>query len=55
MNEEIASQVEKVEQVPQGDKVPTVKGGNDVPVVPLELTNREIREAMLALARAVTT
>ena len=39
MQEEI-NQVEEVQQVPQGspsvqgDQVPIVKGGNDVPVVP---------------------
>ena len=30
-------------------------GGNDVLVVPSKLTNQEIREALFALARAVTT
>ncbi|TMX05787.1 hypothetical protein EJD97_024853 [Solanum chilense] len=58
VQEEIPPQVEEVEIIPQSaqsDQVPIVEGGNDVPVVPLELTNREIREALLALARAVTT
>ena len=32
-----------------------MEGGNDVSVVPRELTNREIREALLSLAQAVTT
>ena len=46
-NEYIPSQVEKV---PQGSQVPIAGGGNDVPVVPLEMTNGEIREALLNLA-----
>ncbi|TMW99506.1 hypothetical protein EJD97_002428 [Solanum chilense] len=60
--EEVPPQLEQVHQVlqgaqvtPQGDKVQIVKGGNDFLVVHRELTNREIREAFLALARAMTT
>ena len=30
-------------------------GGNDVPVVPPEMTNREIREALLTIALVLTT
>ena len=55
MQEDIPSQVEEVEPVPkdaQGDQVPNVEGGNDDP---LELSNRDIREALIALARAMTT
>ena len=36
---------------PQGGEVPIVGGGDD----PMELSDRDIREALLALARAVTT
>ena len=54
-NKEIPPQVEQVEKVPQGDQVPIVGGGNDVSVVPLEMTNGEIREVLLAIARALTT
>ena len=39
----------------QGDQVPIVEGGNDVQVVPPELSNSDIREALLALARDITT
>ena len=40
---------------PQDYKVPIVEGGNDILVISLELTNRETREALLGLARVVTT
>ena len=56
MNEEIPPQVEQVLQYgqgvqgaegnqvpPQGDHVTNVEGGNEVPVLPSELTNQEIR------------
>ena len=56
MNEEIPPQVEQVLQYgqgvqgaegdqvpPQGDYLTNVYGGNEVPVVPSELTNQEIR------------
>ena len=49
VQEDIPLQVEEVEQVPQGDQVP-MSGGDDVP----ELSNRDIREASLTLARSVT-
>ncbi|XP_069150274.1 uncharacterized protein [Solanum lycopersicum] len=55
VQEDIPSQVEEIEPVPkdaQGDQVPNVEGGNDDP---LELSNRDIREALIALARAMTT
>ena len=64
MNKEVPPQVQKVPQFgqgvqgaqapPQGDLVPNVEGGNGVPVVSLDLTNQEIREAFVALAQAVT-
>ena len=44
VNEEIPPQVEKVSQ---GDQVPNVGGGNEVPMVPPEINNGEIREALL--------
>lgn len=40
---------------PKGDQVPIVGGGNDVPMVPLELNNREIRKALRNLARTMKT
>ena len=55
MNEEIPPQVEQVPQdgkgfkgaqggqvSPQGDRIPNVEGGNEVPVVHSDLTNQEI-------------
>ena len=57
MNDDIPPQLEKVEQVPQGfegDQVPIVGGSNCVLLVTPKLTNREIREAFLDLARAFT-
>ena len=38
-----------------GDHVPNVEGGNEVPEVHPELTNREIREDLVTLDQAVTT
>ena len=58
VNEEIPPQVEKVLQGAQDvedDQVPIVGGGNEVPVVPPEMTNGEIRGALLILSRALTT
>ena len=65
LNDKARPQVEQVIQdgqgdqgaqvSPQGKHAPNVGGGNEVLVVPSELNNREIREALLALARAVTT
>ena len=53
MNEEIPPQVEQVPQdgqgvqgaqvPPQGDDIPNVEGGNEVPVVHSDLTNQDIR------------
>ena len=40
---------------PQGNEVPVGGEGNDVPVVPPDMTNGEIRETLLALARAMIT
>ena len=51
VQEEIPPQVEEVEKVPQGDQVPIVARGDDVP----DLSNRDIRESFLVLARAMTT
>ena len=41
-NEYIPSQVEQVHQGAQGDQVPIVGGGNEVPLVPLQMTNGEL-------------
>ena len=53
VNEEIPPQVEQVLQYgqgvqgaqvpPQGDDIPNVEGGNEVPVVHSDLTNQDIR------------
>ena len=54
VKEMIPSQVEEVEQVPQGgqgDQVPIVGGGYEPP----EFSNRDIGDSLLALARPVTT
>ena len=63
LNQDISPQVEKVEQVPQdgkgsqdaqvppqGDPKPNVEGRIEVP----EMSNREIREALIAIGQAVT-
>lgn len=63
MNEKIPSQVEQVpqdghgvkgaqvDQVPlQGDPIRNVEGGIDVP----EMSNRDIREALIVIAKVVT-
>ena len=58
VNEDIPPQVKKIEQVAQGgqeDQVPIEGQGNEVLVVLLEMTNGEIREALLTLAQALTT
>ena len=55
VNEDIPPQVEKVEQVPQGDQVPIGGQGKEVSMVPPEMTNGEIREALLAIARVLNT
>ena len=62
VTEEIPPQVEQVEKIPQGAQVPPqgdqvliVEGGNDILVVPPELSNRDIREALLDLAQVVTS
>ena len=63
-NEDLPPQLEQVlqsdqgdqgAQGSQGDQVPIVGGVNDVLVVPSETTNGEIGEALLILARALTT
>ena len=54
VQEEIPPQVEEIEKVPQAaqcDQVPNVGGGYDPP----KLNDRDIREALLAFSRAVTT
>ena len=43
------------EVLPQGDQVPIVGEGNEVLVVSPDMTNGEIREALLSLARSMTT
>ena len=58
VHEEIPPQVDEIEKVPQGfegDQVPIIGGGNDVLVVPAELSNSDIRKSLLDLYRAVTT
>ena len=63
VNEEVPPQVEKVSQSgqgvqgaqnaqvpPQGDPVPNVDGGIEVP----EMSNRDIREDLIAIPRVVT-
>ena len=61
---EIPPKVEQDKQGPQGsqgyqgvhgDHVPILEGGNNVPVVAPEFSNSDIREAMLVLARGMTT
>ena len=47
--------VDQVLQGTHGNQIPIVGGGNDVAVVPLEMTNGEIREALLILTRVFTT
>ena len=64
MNEEIPPQVEQVEQVLKGsqesqgtrdDQILIVEGGNDIPVTPPGITDGDIKEALLLLARDLTT
>ncbi|TMX02766.1 hypothetical protein EJD97_019966 [Solanum chilense] len=58
VQEEIPPQVEKVEKVPQGakgDQVPIVERGNEVPEVHLELSNSEIREALVNIVDSTMT
>ena len=58
MHEKIPPQVVKVmqdAQGSQGDQIPIVEGGNDFLMVSPEVSNRDIREAFVDLARAVTT
>ncbi|TMW81050.1 hypothetical protein EJD97_012431 [Solanum chilense] len=59
VNEEVPPQVEKViqgSQIPaQGVQVTIGGEGNEVRLVPPEMTNGEIREALLDLARSMTT
>ena len=50
VHEEIPPKVEKVPQGAQGDQFPIGGQGNDDLVVSVELSNRDIREALLALA-----
>ena len=40
---------------PQGDQVPLGGEGNEDTVVPPDMTNRQIREALLSLVRTMTT
>ena len=61
VNEELrfrGGHVPQVEHVPQGvqyDQVPNVEGGNEVPEVYPELTNREVTVALVSLVEVVTT
>ncbi|TMW86493.1 hypothetical protein EJD97_021303 [Solanum chilense] len=67
VNKNIPPQVEKVEKVLKGAQrcqgaqssrnaqVPIVEEGDDVLVVPPEMTNREIRESLITLARPMIT
>ena len=58
MNDDIplhVGQVEKVSQGAQDYQVPSGGQGNDVPVIPPEIINGDIRETLLTLARALTT
>ena len=55
MNEEILPHVEEVKQVAQGEQVLIGGQGNEVPVVPQEMANWEIRETLLTLAPSLTT
>ncbi|TMW97372.1 hypothetical protein EJD97_005671, partial [Solanum chilense] len=55
VEEDVPPHVEQVCQGHQGDKV-RIKGQvNEFPMVPLEMTNDEVREALITLARALTT
>ena len=63
VHEEISPQVEKVKQVLQGGQGtqgamvyldPIVDGGNDVSVISPDLANGEIRDDLIAQARAMT-
>ena len=44
-----------VQVLPLGDQVPIGGEGNKVLVVPPDMTNGEIKESLLALARSMTT
>ena len=55
VDEEVPPQVEQVPQGAQGDQIPIVGRGNDVSVVPPEMTNGDTREALITLARTLTT
>ena len=58
VNEGIPSRVEQVSQgvqVPQVEQVPITNEGNEVSVVPSDITNGEIREALLTLDQTMTT
>ena len=67
LNEHIPPQVEQVDEVtkdgqedqvdqvlPQGDHVPSEEGGTEVPMVPPELINQEIGEALISIDLAIT-
>ncbi|TMX05791.1 hypothetical protein EJD97_023979 [Solanum chilense] len=58
VNGEIPPQVKQASQgvqTPQGEKVPIVDKLNEISVVSPDMNNMEIRKALLALARAMTT
>ena len=51
VQQELSPHLEEVQQFTQGNQVPIVSVGYDIP----ELSNKDIRETLLALARAMTT
>ena len=42
------------DQVPQGEQVPLVNKENEVPVVSPDMSNEEVKRALISLARALT-
>ena len=44
-----------VQVPPRVDQVPIVGEGNDVLMVPIDMTNGDIRESLLSLARSIIT
>ena len=56
VNEEVppqGGQAPQVVHVSQGEKVPIVFEGNEIIVVPLNMTNREMKEALFDLDRGL--
>uniref|UniRef100_M1DA79 Putative plant transposon protein domain-containing protein n=1 Tax=Solanum tuberosum TaxID=4113 RepID=M1DA79_SOLTU len=54
VNEGVPSQGLQGDQVPQGDQIPLGNQGNEVPVDPPAMTNKEIRSVFLTLVQAMT-